>query len=262
MLAGISVCNGDGVGFNTVQFTKLTIVPLHPAPIVDAGTVTGTAASPLALSGTVTDDGLPEAFVTTWSAPVFASPLSFADASALSTTAQFTTLGEYTLRLSADDGMSTTFDDLSFNSLPPFMQWQGAKFPGGVTDPHAALMEDPDHDGLSNLVEYALGSSPLLAGPSLTPRLLETGGSQRLTLTFSRNPAQNDINIGFEVASDVSQPWQLLGLSVQGQAFTGSGTITGDGPGLAPRQVTLADSATSAGTLQRFVRLRITRILP
>jgi hypothetical protein len=80
-------------------------------PTVDAGAnqtilVTGSAA----LNGTVTDDGLPNPVTTIWS--VYSGPgsVTFADASAIDTTATFSTSGEYWLQLEATDTQFTSTD--------------------------------------------------------------------------------------------------------------------------------------------------------
>lgn len=111
-----------GWGFNTAQFFKLSLVPLHPAPVVNAGAAPVILDSPMILSRIVTDDGLPSPYTTEWSAPVFAGLVTFANVAALNTTASFTGRGDFTLRLTADYGMSTVFDDLGFNNLDPFVQ--------------------------------------------------------------------------------------------------------------------------------------------
>ena len=77
-------------------------------PAVDAGpdqTVTLPAAA--TLDGTVTDDGLPDppgAMTTAWSLVSGPGTVTFADPSAVDTTAGFSGTGSYILRLTADDG--------------------------------------------------------------------------------------------------------------------------------------------------------------
>jgi DNA-binding beta-propeller fold protein YncE len=90
------------------------------APAVDAG-AGATLVLPddtVSLDGTVTDDGLPDGGVltTTWShvGGTGAGTVSFADASALDTTATFSPdPGTYVLRLSASDGELTTTDEVT-----------------------------------------------------------------------------------------------------------------------------------------------------
>ncbi len=75
----------------------------------------------VAISGTVTDDGLPNppaAVTHTWSEANGLPGVIFADANALSTTVTFTTTGTYTLQLSASDGAASATSDATVNVVP------------------------------------------------------------------------------------------------------------------------------------------------
>jgi hypothetical protein len=81
------------------------------APVVDAGTgqsivITGSAN----LDGTVIDDGLPNPLTTTWSLASGPGTATFGNASDVDTTATFSAVGTYLLKLEATDGMFTTAD--------------------------------------------------------------------------------------------------------------------------------------------------------
>jgi hypothetical protein len=68
------------------------------------------------LNGNVTDDGLPDppgSYTTLWSKSSGEGPVSFANASAESTTASFTIEGVYVLRLTADDSDLTNYDEVT-----------------------------------------------------------------------------------------------------------------------------------------------------
>jgi len=76
------------------------------------------AGSALTLTGQVTDDGLPDNSIsqiwTVTASPVNSqSTVQFANASNQATTAIFATAGQYTLRLTADDGSLTSYDELN-----------------------------------------------------------------------------------------------------------------------------------------------------
>ncbi|MHC4605711.1 MAG: PKD domain-containing protein [Planctomycetota bacterium] len=65
------------------------------------------------LSGTATDDGMPSGtLATTWTVQSGPGTAVFADASAAATTATFSSLGTYVLRLTADDGELQSIDDM------------------------------------------------------------------------------------------------------------------------------------------------------
>jgi regulation of enolase protein 1 (concanavalin A-like superfamily) len=208
VLCGLAVCNGAGVGFNTATFSNLTVVPINAAPIIGFGTLPASPSSPLPVVGLITDDGLPAAFTSAWSA-VAPSVASFASPSALSTTATFSTVGAYTFRLCADDTMATTFRDLNFTSASPVTTWQTLHF-GSTAAPSAQLAADPDQDGVPNILEYAFGLNPLITSslPPLNPATTPTG----LRFTIPRNPAATDVSLVLEYNDTLSATWSSTGL--------------------------------------------------
>ncbi len=100
-------------------------LPPNTAPVVNAGpdqTITLPAAA--TLSGTVSDDGLPDPpgqVTTTWSrvSGPTGGTVVFANPSALTTTATFSMAGTYVLRLTANDGALSGQDDLVVTVNPP-----------------------------------------------------------------------------------------------------------------------------------------------
>jgi hypothetical protein len=101
------------------QRPKLTInytdPPVNLPPVVNVGAdLTAPTATPLAISGTVTDDGLPNNALLTalWT---FTGPgaATFGDATQTSTTVQFSDPGSYTLRLTVNDSLLPGFDELT-----------------------------------------------------------------------------------------------------------------------------------------------------
>ena len=68
------------------------------------------------LSGTASDDGFPDppgAFTTTWSKTSGPGTVTFGDANALSTTATFSDVGTYVLRLTGNDGALSSYDEVT-----------------------------------------------------------------------------------------------------------------------------------------------------
>jgi hypothetical protein len=100
----------DTVDFADITIQEITLhssPPANQAPRVSAGpdqAITLPAAA--SLTGTVTDDGLPNP-------PGAASTTG--DPGAVDTTASFSHAGEYTLRLTANDGESSASDDVTVN---------------------------------------------------------------------------------------------------------------------------------------------------
>ncbi len=103
----------------TLQAATLAVTgaPANQAPTVSAGNdQTITLPNNALLSGTATDDGLPNppaGLTTGWSQVSGSGTVTFGDANALLTTASFSQSGTYVLRLTANDGALTTSDDIS-----------------------------------------------------------------------------------------------------------------------------------------------------
>jgi hypothetical protein len=73
------------------------------------------------LGGTVTDDGLPASpgtTTTSWSQVSGQGAVTFADATAVDTTASFSMAGTYVLKLTADDGALTSSDEVVIRANP------------------------------------------------------------------------------------------------------------------------------------------------
>jgi hypothetical protein len=90
--------------------------PVNQPPVVNAGpdqsiTFPGSAS----LDGTVTDDGLPPpgTVTTTWSQVGGTPGVTFGNPNAVDTTASFPGIGTYVLRLTADDSLLTSSDDVT-----------------------------------------------------------------------------------------------------------------------------------------------------
>lgn len=131
-----------------------------------------------------------------------------------------------------------------------FATWQLAEFSGHPDGPSSAaadILADPELDGISNLIEYALGLDPLATSNNGLPfqSFTSAGGSTYLTLQVPRSSIRSDLTYTVQVSNDL-QAW-----------FSGS-----------PYSITLQDiptllevrSATSMETEPRqFVRLKVDR---
>ncbi|MCX6896645.1 MAG: hypothetical protein NTZ16_14370, partial [Verrucomicrobia bacterium] len=116
---------------------------------------------------------------------------------------------------------------------------------------------DADGDGLLNIGEFALGTSPI-GGSSTNDPTAALDGQHRLALTFSRDPALTDFVYEVEATSDLGGAWTVIARSTGGNATVDVGgntssvveTVTG-----ARRQVVVTDPSTAT---RRFLRLKIT----
>lgn len=113
---------------------------------------------------------------------------------------------------------------------------------------------DPDHDGLPNVVEYALGKIPTL--PDAAGQPAASLAANFIRLTVPRDPARDDIVMIVEATSDLSN-WTPLALSINGSPFTGPGYLSGETPGSGVKSVVVRDLVPVSSGPRRFLRLRV-----
>ena len=112
--------NGQDPNENDGKMYEVSF-PNNNLPVVDAGADQVTPNNSISLDGTVSDDGLPDppgAVTTAWSKVSGPGTVTFGNASAVDTTATFSTTGIYVLRLTADDGQIQGSDEISVTILP------------------------------------------------------------------------------------------------------------------------------------------------
>ncbi len=130
----------------------------------------------------------------------------------------------------------------------------------GLTGNNAVLSFDYDGDGLTNLLEYALGLNPTLAGLDGLPvvTIKDYGGTAYLSMIFNRSSLASDVTYVVQGSSDLAN-WDDLGISTAGGATAGSGFIgeTGSAPNFA---VEVRDTVPYDPSMmtRRFIRLKVT----
>ena len=107
-------------------------------------------------------------------------------------------------------------------TLPsPFESWQIAEFGPLSGDPLVAgESADPDQDGSSNLVEYALGTDPNQPDAArVEQEMVEIDGTAYLRVTYFINPAATDIGMAVEGTDDLANPngWSDQNLLIEEQ---------------------------------------------
>lgn len=233
----------------TGTYTGLTIEPLNVAPIVNAGDMAATL-PPFLLDATITDDGKPNPPATTaslWSKVSGPGTVSFGNPAIEDTLATLSVGGAYILRLTADDGDSRTFDDLSFSGFShAFEQWQHQHF-ASSSSPDAAHDADPDFDGLANLLEYGFATSGAVPNPNPAVLDIVTVGPDRfLRLTIPKNNAASDVIYEVQATGNLHNPltWSGSGLVIELDTET---------------TLRVRDNVPITPAQQRFMRLQVTR---
>ena len=152
-LLRLTASDGTLAATDSVQ---ITVLPTNSAPVVDAGpNQTITLPASASLSGSVSDDGKPSppgAVTVTWTKGSGPGTVNFANANTVSTTATFSLVGTYILRLTASDGALATTDSLQISVLPQnFPPTANAGTDQTIVLPaNVALAGSASDDGLPN----------------------------------------------------------------------------------------------------------------
>jgi hypothetical protein len=119
--------------------------------------------------------------------------------------------------------------------------------------PALAATADPDGDGLSALLEYALAASPAVSAAA--PRYELGVASGRLTLSFLRETAAGDLTWTVEATNDLATTWTPIARRTPTDTTwtiltVGAAAVESNG------QVVITDSTVLATQPRRFLRLR------
>lgn len=249
---GFYVNNSSGVGMNTCTFSSLSIAPVNKAPVVDIASVATWPLSPVPLDGTITDDGqpTPASLSSLWSQRSGPGSVAFSAATLADTTATLGQAGSYVLRLAANDGGVQSFRDLTFTGYAKaFEAWQAQTWTatGGLSDPNAGQLFDPDFDGQANLLEYAFGTAPLAASASPLVFDAATVSTEKyLRISVPKNTAATDVTFIIEATSDLNNP----------SSWSSSGLVTEQD--IATRLIVRDSQPMSSGP-RRFMRVKVVR---
>jgi RHS repeat-associated protein len=154
----LTVSDGEFTVFDEII---ITLTPENQEPTASAGTdLTILLSQPAQLNGSASDDGLPSGNLTTlWSKVSGPGDVTFLNASFTISGAQFSAVGTYVLRLTANDGALTGSDDVTItvidNVAPPTVEIISPEDGSEPTEP------TPVTGSVSNgawAIEYSLNS--------------------------------------------------------------------------------------------------------
>ncbi len=227
-LANGGVAPGDGVTpIGTLSLTQnLVLSPTASSFNYDLSSADNTSDS-LAITGVLTKGGGTVTFNfsggkvgETYTLLQFASTdLVPADASAFAVTGG---TGTFTLT-----GTTLTYTALTVPGSSGYAVWAASKgLSAGVND---GTGQDPDFDGISNLLEYVLGGLPIGTGSSNTSILpVQTVDATNVTLTFKRfDVSEVDTTQVVQLSSDLGT-W--TNFATIGAVSAGAVTVTEDSP--------------------------------
>ncbi len=135
--------------------------------------------------------------------------------------------------------------------------WRRARFGANAGDAAIGADDaDPDHNGLPNLMDFALGL-PALGSPGVTPPVVAMNQGH-LTLTFTHSLSATDCTCIVQVSDDLAN-WH------DGSTYSGRGDTTDNdfttqfsrtvNGGV--ETITVMDNAASIGAARRFIRLKV-----
>ncbi|MEJ7712618.1 MAG: Ig-like domain-containing protein [Pyrinomonadaceae bacterium] len=218
------------------RFLVINASVTNQAPVVSAGADQSISLPAAAtLSGTASDDGLPAppSLVTTWSKVSGPGTVTFANPSAPGTTATFTTVGSYVLRLTATDGTLFGSDDIAVtvqnsNQTPTITNPGDQVNAEGNAANLQVIANDPDGD---TLTYSATGLPGGLAINSSTGQItgslsFTSAGSHSVTVTVNdgRNGTAST-NFIWAVSNTNQFPAVSLTSPVNGAVFTAPANI-------------------------------------
>ena len=186
------------------------------------------------LAATTTDpDGGPQPLAFAWNAASGPAPVDFATAADLSPWALFPTVGDFVVRLVADDGAVATFADAAIavrtggSGTEDFNAWMAA-FAQSIPPDQRGPAADFSRDGLPNLLAYAFGLDPRLPVPPAERSRLTLRPDAASRWVDLRLPAallRSHLLFAVQVSDDLGS-WQTVASAVGTADFTGHGATT------------------------------------
>ena len=154
-----------------------------------------------------------------------------------------------TLQPSANYTLTTVSNATAVIKDRPIDAWRLANFTAAeLADPAiSGDLADPNHDGLSNLMDYALGLSP--KSPNPNPFVLSVQGGL-FTLTYSRAKAAIDLTLAVDWSPDLKS-WY------SGPSWVQQVNLVDQG---ATQLITVQATTPLTSSFSGFLRLRATRL--
>ena len=140
-----------------------------------------------------------------------------------------------------------------------YASWSGTTY--GLSGADALPDSDPNHNGVKNLVEYALGGDPVATRSAGYLPVSQTVSSHE-RLSFTRYLDRTDLTLTVQASDDLTN-WTALATSVAGAPFTvvaGGTAIAETGAGMS-RSMAVTDpvAMTDPAHPKRFARLQVTK---
>lgn len=120
---------------------------------------------------------------------------------------------------------------------------------------------DGELDGLTNMLEYALGTDPNLTTSGSAPQVSTATG--KLRISFTRDNATTDFTLSVMAADDLADTWSEVARSINGAPFTAiaPGTLVNELGADTVKNVETTDIVliTDPAHPKRFMRVEVKR---
>jgi hypothetical protein len=143
--------------------------------------------------------------------------------------------------------VSYTSTQIILSPIRGYADWAVAKGLNGTPGKENGYSDDPDHDGIPNIIEFLLDGNPLVGSHANDPTFALVGN--HATFTFRRRDDAKYLNPVVEFSTDLSGPWTPVTDGV-------NGTIGVADNGAAPDTVTV--SVPRDKIPRMFLRLKVT----
>lgn len=153
-----------------------------------------------------------------------------------------------TVIVTAQDGTTLSTYTVTI-PIDGYAAWQARVFtnPADLSDPaRSDALATPAHDGITNLMKYALALEPMLCGTDSLPTVARRDGY--LTLTYRKNKQATDLTYTVQAVDDLAAGTWAPATAVVSQADQGDHWL-----------VTVQDTVPYAGQALRFMRLRVSK---
>lgn len=257
---GVFLTSHNNAALGEATFDNLGEDVLGLAPVVSAGDDTEHRVGDVfTLAGDASDDDLPRpaTLATSWIEATNSGQIIFTDKASPTSGTSANAAGNFSLRLIADDGETKSFSDRNLSIITQLTGWRKDNF-GTADHPDAGGDQDPDMDGLPNLLEYAFGGNPnnsMDAGTIRPQGAFATEGSRRFFELRYRRRKHSFAGITYQV--------QVVSNLAADAWFAGSdrveeiGSPTENGDGTETVRLRLKQSVDDAA--QQFIRIRVER---
>ena len=146
--------------------------------------------------------------------------------------------------------------------LTPIEAWRLAEFGTPDNTGAGADTASPAGDGVTNLVKYALNLNPHESSTGELPvaSLVTYPTGRHLTITFTRKPARNDVNLFVEVSGNLQAgSWTAIAGSLSGAPFAGPGLISEINSPEGTTTIEARDPASVGDASRHYMRIRVIR---